>query len=172
MLKLLGSILVIGASAALGLALRQQAVVHVRALTEWIDCLNLLLLEIGGQCTPLHEAFLAVARSRNRTVAPFFLELTKRMSGMPDCDFRAMWRDAVGRYAAEWGLRPEEADLLTGVGDFLGRYDGAAQTHSLQTVMLRLTERRDEAAFDLRTRNSLYRTCGAAAGILLVLVFI
>ena len=172
MLKLLGAILVIGTSASLGLALRQQAVCRVRALTEWIDSINLLILEIGGRGTPLHEAFLIVSRSRNRLTAPFFLELTKRISGMPEYDLQSLWRDAVGRYTADWSIRPQEQELLTGIADYLGQYDGAAQTKSLQAAMLRLSALRDTAAEELRSRSSVYRTCGAAAGILLVLVFL
>ena len=172
MLKLLGAILVIGTSASLGLSMRQQAVCRIRALTEWIDCINLLILEIGGRGTPLHETFLIVSRSRNRMTAPFFLELTKRISGMPDYDLRSMWQDAVAQYAADWAIRPSERELLAGIADYLGQYDGAAQTQSLQTAMLRMSGLRDTAAEELRSRGSLYRTCGAAAGILLVLVFL
>lgn len=172
MLKLLGAILVIGTSASLGLAVRQQAVCRVRILTEWIDCINLLILEIGGRGTPIHEAFLIVSRSRNKTLVPFFLELTKRISGMPEYDLRSLWRDTVTRYAPDWGIRTQEQELLLGIADYLGQYDGAAQTQSLQTAMLRLSGLRDTAAEDLRSRSSVYRTCGAAAGILLVLVFL
>lgn len=172
MLKLLGSILIIGASAALGLAVRQQAALRVRALAEWIDSLNLLILEVGGRSTPLHETFLIISRSRNQLIAPFFLELSKQISGMPFYDFRTVWNKALRAYGESWGLHAEEQNVLIGIADYLGRYDGGAQTQSLQTAMLRLQEQRDRAAEELRAKNSVYRTCGAAVGILLVLVLI
>ena len=172
MLKLLGSILIVGASAALGLAVRQHAVVKVRVLAEWIDCINLLILEIGQRNIPLQEAFLVIAGSRNRLVGPFFYELSKQISGLPVYDFSMIWRKSLKRFWEDWGLQQEEQEILLGIAEYLGRYDSAAQTQCLETAMLRLRACRDHTADELRSNKSLYRTCGAAAGILLVLVLI
>ena len=172
MLKLLGSILIIGASAALGLAVRQQAALRVQVLSEWVDCLNLLILEVEGKSTPLHEVFLIISRSTNHRIAPFFLELSGQISGMPFYDFRTVWKKILQIYAEDWGIHTEERTVLIGIADYLGRYDGHAQAKSLQTTMQSLREQRDRAAEELRAQSSLYRTCGAAVGILLVLILI
>ena len=172
MLKLLGSILIIGASTALGLAMRQQTAAKVRALTEWIDCINLLILEIGKRGTPLHEAFLTLSCSRNRMLMPFFRQLAEQISGLPEYDFRLIWRKTVKAHLEDWGFGGDEQDVLNSIADYLGQYDCNAQTSSMQTAMLRLQELRDHTAAELRSKNSLYRTCGAAVGILLVLVLI
>ena len=172
MLKLLGSILIIGASTALGIAVRQQAAFRVRVLTEWIACLNLMMIEIGGRGTTLHEIFLTISNSRNRLIAPFFLDLAKQISGMPAYDFRTVWKKTLSNYSEQWGIHTEEQRILLEIADYLGRYEGSAQSHSIKSVLIQLQEQRDKAADELRSRNSIYRTCGAAVGILLVLVLI
>lgn len=172
MLKLLGSILIIGASAALGLAMRQQAVIRIRVLSEWIDCLNLLILEVNGHGATLHETFLIISKSRNSLAAPFFSDMAKQISGMPSYDFRVLWKKTLREHAEKWGIKSDEQNILNSISDYLGQYDGTAQTNSMRTAMLRLQEIRDLASDELRSKNSIYRTCGAAGGILLVLVLI
>lgn len=172
MLKLLGSILIIGASAALGLAVRQKVVIRLHALTEWIDCVNLLMLEIGDRGTPLHDACLVLSRSRNGLIAPFFRKLAEQIGGLPEFDFRKIWRNGIKNNMAEWEFGTSEQEVLNGIADYLGQYDGEAQVKSLRNAMVRLQAMRNEAAEELRSKSSLYRTCGTALGILLVLILV
>ena len=172
MLKLLGSILVIGASAALGLAVRQQTAIRVRALDEWINCIDLLTMEVATQGTPLQESFLTLARSGNRLTAVFFQRMAEQISALPEYDFRSVWRKNIKANAEEWAFGRNELEVLSSIADYIGQYSGEAQNKSLQSALMRLRSCRDEAAVELRSKSSLYRTCGTAVGILLVLILI
>ena len=72
----------------------------------------------------------------------------------------------------DWELGKEELEILNGIADYLGQYDSISQVNSLKSVMLRIQAMRDEAAEELRSKSNLYRTCGTALGILIVLILI
>ena len=55
---------------------------------------------------------------------------------------------------------------------FLGRYDAAQQLRDLEHTRGRLLELREAAREAARVRGGLYRTCGAAIGVMTVLILI
>ena len=60
----------------------------------------------------------------------------------------------------------------TGHADYLGRYDADEQLTGLTQVERRLAASREAAQEDLANRGNLYRTCGIALGLLVILVLI
>lgn len=110
MLKLIGSVMVFGSCAALGLSARQNLRRRVAAADAMLLALGLIRSEISGRRTPM----------------------------------------------------PEIVGLLTENEQLTG----------LTQVERRLAASREAAQEDLANRGNLYRTCGIALGLLVILVLI
>ena len=76
------------------------------------------------------------------------------------------------RFLPQHQLGREECDILCEAAGFLGRYDAAEQKAGLDAVLHRLQAARELAAAELHDRGSLCRTCGIAAGLLVILVLV
>ncbi len=73
---------------------------------------------------------------------------------------------------AQVGLGTQECDILCDAANYLGRYDADEQLTGLSQVERRLAASREAAQEDLANRGNLYRTCGIALGLLVILVLI
>ena len=73
---------------------------------------------------------------------------------------------------AQVGLGTQECDILCDAANYLGRYDADEQLTGLTQVERRLAASREAAQEDLANRGNLYRTCGIALGLLVILVLI
>ena len=62
--------------------------------------------------------------------------------------------------------------MLCDAANFLGRYDASEQKAAIDTALHRLQSCASWLFAELRDRGSLYRTCGIAAGLLVILVLV
>lgn len=83
-----------------------------------------------------------------------------------------LWCAGMRAAQADAGLGREECGVLCDAANFLGRYDASEQKAAIDTALHRLQMLRELAFAELRDRGSLYRTCGIAAGLLVILVLV
>ena len=151
MLKLIGSVMVFGSCAALGLSARQNLRRRVAAADAMLLALGLIRSEISGRRTPMPEIVL---REQNGLSLGY------------------LWRSTLRDCRAQVGLGTQECDILCDAANYLGRYDADEQLTGLSQVERRLAASREAAQEDLANRGNLYRTCGIALGLLVILVLI
>lgn len=172
MLKLMGSVMIFGACAALGLSARQSLRKRVGAADAMLIALSLIGSEISCCRTPLPEIFDALAENENPTVRLIFRGLQRRLREQNGLSLAYIWRMNLRDNRAEAGLGAAECDILCDAANYLGRYDAAEQVAGLEQVARRLAASRDAAASELQNKGNLYRTCGIALGILVILVLL
>ena len=172
MLELLGATLIVGACGALGLAARQRLTLRIAALTAMLDGVRLISAEIEGRMTPLPDVFHQLARSPNRFQRRLFGEICARMERAESMSLGYHWSSTVRDLADELALAPDDCAVLRDAAAFLGRYDAGQQVKSLDYTASRLEECRRAACAELRQRGNVYRACGVAVGILVVLVML
>ena len=83
-----------------------------------------------------------------------------------------LWCAGMRAAQTDAGLGREECGVLCDAANFLGRYDASEQKAAIDTALHRLQMLRELAFAELRDRGSLYRTCGIAAGLLVILVLV
>ena len=145
MLKLIGSVMVFGSCAALGLSARQNLRRRVAAADAMLLALGLIRSEISGRRTPMPEIVGLLAENEQPIVRKVFRTLQRRL---------------------------REQNGLCDAANYLGRYDADEQLTGLSQVERRLAASREAAQEDLANRGNLYRTCGIALGLLVILVLI
>ena len=165
MLKLIGSVMVFGSCAALGLSARQNLRRRVAAADAMLLAIGLIRSEISGRRTPMPENEQPIIRKVFRT-------LQRRLREQNGLSLGYLWRSTLRDCRAQVGLGTQECDILCDAANYLGRYDADEQLTGLSQVERRLAASREAAQEDLANRGNLYRTCGIALGLLVILVLI
>lgn len=172
MLQMLGIVLVIGSCTALGLSARQRLVRRVRALTQFLRAFDLILTEMRANQTPLPQLIDRLCGEELGEVRRFFVSLQKRMQRQSEFSFSHHWQAAARDLAEPLGLGREEVEALRHAALYLGRYQAEQQIDGLQYTRAQLEGICKEARQALQTKGNLYRTCGIAAGVALVLMML
>ena len=99
-----------------------------------------------------------------------FRTLQRRLREQNGLSLGYLWRSTLRDCRAQVGLGTQECDILCDAANYLGRYDADEQLTGLSPVERRLAASRETAQEDLANRGNLYRTCGIALGLLVILV--
>ncbi len=172
MLKMIGAVMIFGSCASMGLAARQNLRRRVRAADAMLLALSLIGSEINCRRAPLPEIVNELAESDNAVIRSVFCGLQRRMREQTDASFGYLWRMNLRDKREETGLGRPECDILCEAASYLGRYDASEQAAGLALIARRLTTARNQAADELLRKGGLYRTCGIAMGLLMILVLI
>ena len=170
MLKLIGSVMVFGSCAALGLSARQNLRRRVAAADAMLLALGLIRSEISGRRTPMPEIVGLLTENEQPIVRKIFRTLQRRLREQNGLSLGYLWRSTLRDCRAQVGLGTQECDILCDAANYLGRYDADEQLTGLSQVERRLAASREAAQEDLANRGNLYRTCGIALGLLVILV--
>ncbi|MDO5142226.1 MAG: stage III sporulation protein AB [Eubacteriales bacterium] len=172
MLKLIGAVMIFGSCAALGLSARQRLRQRVAADDAMLLALSLIAGEIACRRAPLPEIVAMLAENEQPIVRQVFCGLRRRLREQNGLSFHYLWCANLRDCRAAIGLGAAECDILCQAADHLGRYDAEEQVEGLRQVRQRLTAARAAAAGELHDKGALYRTCGIAVGILVILILI
>ena len=165
MLKLIGSVMIFGSCAALGLNARRELRRRVAAADAMLLALRLMENEITARRTPMPEIIDLLAKNENAVVRQIFSGVRRRMRERSGLSLSYLWCAGMRAAQADAGLGREECGVLCDAANFLGRYDASEQKAAIDTALHRLQMLRELAFAELRDRGSLYRTCGIAAGL-------
>ncbi|MFR3788110.1 stage III sporulation protein AB [Agathobaculum desmolans] len=172
MLKLMGAVMIFGSCAALGLTARQSLRRRVAAADSMLLALSLIVSEITCRRTPLPEIIAELAENENAAVRLLFAGLQRRLREQNGLSLSYLWRSNLRDNRTALGMGVSECDILCEAANYLGRYDASEQADGLRQVSRRLSAARAAAAEELQNKGNLYRTCGIALGILVILVLI
>ena len=172
MLKLIGAVMIFGSCAALGLSARQNLKRRVAAADAMLLALSLIESEISCRWAAMPEIIGELADNQNPVIRLVFSGLQRRLREQNGLSLSYLWRANLRDNRTEAGLGAAECDILCEAANYLGRYDAVEQVAGLEQVGRRLSAARAAAAEELHGKGNLYRTCGIALGILVILVLI
>ena len=129
--------------------------------------------DLGGCAAGAFDAIIGqLAESDNRIIGTVFRHLQRRLREENGLSLGYLWRASLRDCRDQVGLGQPECEILSEAAAWLGRYDAEEQVAGLEQIARRLAAARDTAAGELQNKGNLYRTCGIALGILVVLVLI
>ena len=131
MLKLIGSVMVFGSCAALGLSARQNLRRRVAAADAMLLALGLIRSEISGRRTPMPEIVGLLTENEQPTVRRVFRTLQRRLREQNGLSLGYLWRSTLRDCRAQVGLGTQECDILCDAANYLGRYDADEQLTGL-----------------------------------------
>ena len=131
MLKLIGSVMVFGSCAALGLSARQNLRRRVAAADAMLLALGLIRSEISGRRTPMPEIVGLLTENEQPIVRKVFRTLQRRLREQNGLSLGYLWRSTLRDCRAQVGLGTQECDILCDAANYLGRYDADEQLTGL-----------------------------------------
>ncbi len=172
MLKLMGAVLVFGACSALGISARQELRKRVAAAESMLLALSLISSEISCRRTPMPEIINELSGNDDEVIKYVFSGLAGRIKEQNGLSLGYLWSANLRSASGHIGLGKAECGILCSAANYLGRYDAEEQVAGLEHVSRLLSASRDAARQELMSKGNLYRTCGIAAGLLVILVLI
>jgi len=171
-LKLIGSILVLAASAFLGYVLSRDFKRRPQELRELQGLLMMLENEINYLSNVLSDAFERISRSSKSPVGDFFrrtLDYLKENRTMTASEaWEASVRDVVKRTA----LNGEDEEILVSFGKMLGSSDLEGQLKNIKLAVSQLALQ-EKKAEENRARNEvMYRQLGILGGVAVIIILL
>ncbi|MDI3279782.1 MAG: hypothetical protein QJR13_00210 [Bacillota bacterium] len=173
-LKVWGSLLVLAAGTAWGMAEARRLSARTRTWRLFASGLSMLETEISYALTSLPAAFQEVARRLPAgAVRSFFAECGALLERGEGTTAGECWRRAVESVLdPAASLKPEDREILLGIGGYLGLSDARDQVRQLRLARERAGERERACREEERQKGRLFCYVGFAFGALIVLVLI
>lgn len=169
MIKLLGTLLVIGSSGVIGNIVARGYSERPKQLSELISAFTLLETEISYAKTPLSEALIRAGGSKHTVARNMFETASKIIASGNQLPGQA-WETAVGCVYSISDLAPEDRDTLLSFGGKLGSCSSVDQLRHIALVSERLRRSEAEARVKAEGTARMWRYLGLTVGAMIVLL--
>ena len=171
MFRLVGAILIVGATAAMGLSSVWQMEKRVRNLSGILTSLKTMKREICDRMTPMPELLEQLRSEAEPPVDQFFAQVIRQMENIGAKSFYSIWKSAV-ESAPDLALTEREAQALADLGRTLGRYDIEEQRSALDDTIGRMEDFWKAAVEERRSRGKVHAILGLVAGMFVVIILL
>jgi stage III sporulation protein AB len=170
MIKLIGALMIIGASTMIGLYRAKAYAERPRQIRQLIHAVNRLATEIGYGSTPLPDALGKLAQQMQRPLDRMFQEAAERLGRERNATVRQVWQETVDRYWGLTAMKAPEKEAFIELGSTLGVSDRDNQLKFLELAKSQL-QHEEAAAREEQVRfEKLSRTLGVLGGALIVIL--
>lgn len=172
MLKLAGSILVIGATSFLGIqraaGLREQyrQMGYIRQLFYQLQS------EIRYARSPLGEIFIHLGKRAEEPYRRWLLSLGSDMEKKDGGIFHSLWETSIRENLKESALSLTEIQRLSDLGARLGLMDIEMQVKAIELYLTGLSVSMEEMREEMRAKIRLYHCLGVMGGMLIVILLL
>lgn len=172
MVKLVGCVLVLLCSGALGTAGAWDLKRHCTELQLLKQAIYMLRGEIKYSRATLPEIFGILAERAAAPFSDFFGNLEQEMARQEGRSLKQIWEQEMKRSLADSSLKKEEKRKLGLLGDGLGYLDLEMQLSTIELYLEQLNEDMAKASGELEEKQKLYRSLGIAGGVFLVILLV
>ncbi|MCL2616914.1 MAG: stage III sporulation protein AB [Defluviitaleaceae bacterium] len=172
MLRIIGALIVLGASTIAGVYYGNLETYRMRDLLEIKKALSILRSHIEYSRTPLPEAMQAIAVRVRKSVGNIFEMCADLLVHERNERVAHIWEAAIEQHKEAMFLTEEDIEQLKGFGAQLGDLDSDAQITNI-SMLIEYIDERVSQLHESRDRNrKLYRSLGVLGGALIVIIFI
>ena len=169
-MQLLGTMLLAGGAALLGITAAHRTQWRVRDLRMLTEGLRMMLRELSYRLAPLPELLRSAEEGSEGCVKHFFDLCAQGADGLDGRTFHSIWRQSM--QDSKLCLASEERHCLDSLGAVLGRYDSDNQLQALNIAINRLDELRGQAEEQSKRLGKLYSVLGLTAGAFLMILLV
>ena len=171
MLKLLGSLLLMTGASGLGFGAAAQLQHRVAGLRALTGALEQMARELDFRLTPMPELMARLAREARPPASYLFAYCREHLGELGERTFAQLWRKALDE-DTDLSLTGQERQIMEGLGDVLGRYDGDGQREALRVALGQLDQCLRRAEGDRDRLGRVYGALGLGAGAMLVILLL
>jgi len=168
MFKIIGALLTLTASSALGICFCEDLASRQKILGELLQMMNYISDRITVECDSLADAFLHTAGRLEEPYAGFLRQVSSRMEGDEGIPLDRIWQEEAERLKDVVGRRETE-ELQTCMGQ-TGFADKTQQTDYIGQYCQYLEKELAEIEKTKAEKGKVYKTIGIMTGILCVVI--
>ena len=171
-IKIVGMILTLGASTALGLYLASLGAFRRQDLMEFKKALLILKSEIEYIAAPLPEAMANIAARTAQPLARLFADFAQNLKQNEDGETAyRLWLSSINAHKKEAFLKEEDWEIIGNFGKTLGYLDKQMQIDSINFTIDYIDSQAAELQESNEKNQRMYQSLGIIGGILLLVVF-
>lgn len=171
MFKLIGALLVIGATTWMGFDMSQHLSRRPKQLRLFRDCLQTLDAEIMYSHTPLQEAAKKISAQMPEPLKSFFTIFANKLS-QPEVSVKTAWEESL---LAIWGktdFKQNEYEILLQFGENLGKHDKFTQQKQIMLALTHLEREETQARDKQKQYEKLVKSLGFLSGLLFIILLL
>ncbi len=169
-IKLIGSMIVFGASSFLGFALSRDCSKRPHELRILQGELQVFENEIAFLSNLLGDAFKKVCSSDTSTVSIFFRETEEKLRAGRGLNASEAWELSVRENIHKTSLNKEDEEILVSFGKLLGNSDVEGQIKNIRLTLSQLKIQEQKAEVHKAKNEKMYKTLGVLGGLAVVIV--
>ncbi len=170
MIRLMGMILVLCGSTALGLYYSNRVSERFHNSERIRKALICLRGEIQFGRTPMPEALSSAARHTVGNISTFFYEVSEELRSGRGSTFAVIWVEKLQRHLSGKNIQEEDIAELKELGQTLGYLDGEMQVNTLNLYLERMQETLVRQNKEKQNKIRLYNLLGIVGGIMITIV--
>lgn len=171
MLRLIGTLLVVAASSAVGFGFAANVRAQLTQLTQLTGALEYMKNEISYRLTPLPELFYLLSASSGKAVGAFFGRCAQTLGQTPAASVQSVFREAM-QQTPQLALSQQTRQTLLELSMSLGKFDAAGQLSAIELAGARLRQELQALQSHRRERCRSYETIGICAGLALAVILL
>lgn len=171
MIRLVGAVCIITASAVWGFRGVRRLNNHVRGLEALYVSIQLMESELCQHLLPMPELLTVLEQNAPKPADCLYRRANKQMKKLGSCAFAAIWRNAAEQ-TKELCLTGQEVRCLSELGMTLGKYDIREQERAFEYLKRRLEFFLRKAIEEQERDSKVHAFLGMAAGLMVVILFI
>ena len=172
LLKIIGSMLVIGGSCVIGFTLSagySKRPIQLKILQSLIQMLE---NEIRFMSSIITDAFERIGRSSDNPVASFFTTTLEYLENEECINIAQAWERSINENISKTALTKEDAEILISFGKMLGNSDIQGQIKNIGFTLQQLILQQQKAEEAKKKYDTMYKTLGILGGALAVILLI
>lgn len=171
-MKIIGAMMIIGASAWLGSIIANNYRQRPRILGRFAQAVEMLRSLISYSYTPLPQAFEKVAENGGGFVAKIFSSAAEYMSSGQGLSGGEAWNQAFTQWGSFLPLDQDDLILLRDAGNALGMTDKGDQERHLSLALEQIRRRMEQLEISASHTAKVWFYLGLSGGGILVLVLL
>ena len=172
LMRIIGAVIVIGASTIAGIYYGNLETYRMRDLLEIKKALSVLRSQIEYARAPLPEAMRAVSARIRDSSGKIFEMCAELLECERNEKVAHIWEAAVEQHKNALFLTQEDTEQLKGFGAQLGNLDSEAQVMNISMLIDYINERVAHLNESRDKNKKLCRSFGILGGALIVIIFI
>lgn len=172
LIRILGAVLVVAASAGIGFSHSFRLGKRLEQLKQLERMTLLLKGEISYGCVSLPEALSSIGKKLPEPFAHFLGQVASRLKSYPDKSFQQIFQEEVEEDLAQSALTAKDKGALMQMGAFLGYLDKDMQLRTVDLYLQELDREIEDAGESTPGRQKLCRSLGIMGGLFLVILLI
>jgi len=172
LLKIIGSIMVLGGASSIGYSLSGSYSSRPGQLKILQNLIQMLENEIRYMSSIITDAFEKIGRASDNPVSSIFNTTLEYLENGKDMNLAQAWERSINKNIGKTALNKEDVQILISFGKMLGNSDIQGQIKNITFTLQQLNLQQQKAEESRKKYDAMYKALGVLGGAVAVILLI